>query len=299
MWIIKNRKSKQFQKYEAQSLLEFNPAYQIIGNIKPKLPLILSVPHSGRIYPNSFLSQSRLDLKTLRQSEDHYVDQLIAPLAKYGFSQIHALYPRIFLDPNRAPDELPPEFCQNQPITPQARFGHGVIPMRVGGVHEIYKYRMTQSIIQSRLDRLYRPYHQKLQELLTNSLQRFGFVVLLDIHSMPATAISGQKRSDIVIGDNYGQSAKSELCQATVEIFTKLGFITSLNNPYAGGFITRHYGQVEKNQQALQIEINKELYLKRGSYETHSGFKELQDKLQKAVLEINDYISFQKSEAAE
>jgi len=267
-------------------------------------PLVLSSPHSGRHYPPSFLAQTRLSKRQLRQSEDCYVDQIIKPLTKYDIPMIAAKFPRIYLDLNRSADEWPPEILAMRangpwPVTTRARAGLGVVPMRIGPDTDIYPHNITEALIRGRLEAFYRPYHETLQSLLHKAEQQFGHALLLDCHSMPGHDAAGHGRPDIVLGNCYGDSCHPETIEFIEAAFTSLGYTVMCNHPYAGGYITSHYGQPTHNVEAVQIELNKDLYLDADTLQLHDGMAELTANMQTVILEIKDYLSAAASLAAE
>ena len=274
---------------------------------RPKVlatPLVLSSPHSGRNYPPSFLAQTRLTKQRLRQSEDCYVDHIIEPLTEFGIPLIAAQFPRIYLDLNRSPDEWPPEVLALRedgpwPVTTRARAGLGVVPMRLEQNTDIYPHGITESLVRGRLDTLYHPYHQELQNLLHRAKQQFGHALLLDCHSMPGHDGAGNARPDIVLGNCYGDSCYPETIEFIEAAFTSLGYTVMCNHPYAGGYITAHYGQPSDNIEALQIEINKDLYLNADTLQPHTGMEELAANMQTVVLQTKDYLNALASQAAE
>jgi len=296
------------------ALAGFGPAYTLSQPNAPTTPLVLSSPHSGRDYPPSFLAQSLLSLKQLRQSEDCYVDHIIKPLTEFGIPLITAKFPRIYLDLNRSPDEWPPDVlgaCKTGsfPITARARAyplttararaGLGVVPTRVGPDTDIYPHDITGELIQGRLDALYYPYHQALQNLVTSAKQNFGHALLLDCHSMPGHGAAGQARPDIVLGNCHGESCYPETIEFIEAAFTSLGYKVMCNHPYAGGFITSHYGRPSDKIEAVQIEINKDVYLNADKLEPHIGMAKLTENMQIVILKIKNYLSAATARAAE
>ncbi len=293
-------------KLDRVVLREIGTPYNVSkpGMLKPgtlKTPLVLSSPHSGRCYPKTFQAQSTLSLHQLRQSEDCYIDQLLAPLSGFGLPVLSANFPRIFVDVNRNADEwsvaATPEnrsegFSANSPaITQRARLGFGVVPTRLGAHTDIYPHDISADLIRRRLEALYHPYHDALQALLQTAKGQFGHAVLLDCHSMPGFDLSGDKRADIVLGTRHGQSCHPETIEFIENVFTALGYSVALNHPYAGGYITAQYGQPNMNVEAVQIEINKDLYLNPLTLETCSGWDRLAENMKTAILQIDEYFS--------
>ena len=250
----------------------FQSPFEVLHPAQQILPFVFASPHSGRIYPTEFLAASRLDLLTLRRSEDGFVDELFAGAPSAGAPLLHALFPRAFIDPNREPYELDPcMFADSLPSfanthSPRVAGGLGTIARVVTDGAEIYHRKMLFADVQHRINTLYMPYHQRLRDLLHHTQELFGYAILFDCHSMPSTngprtTPHERKRTDIVLGDRFGTSCAPDLTQFVEESFISLGYSVTRNNPYAGGYTTDHYGRPMNNVHALQIEINRGLYM--------------------------------------
>jgi N-formylglutamate amidohydrolase len=228
-----------------------------------RVPFVFASPHSGRLYPHSFVEASRLSATSLRRSEDAFVDELFSCAAGLGAPMIAARFPRAFLDVNRAAGELDAAmFDSALPMaveTPSVRVnsGLGVIPRVVRDGAEIYRGKIAPGEAEARLTRLYRPYHATLSRMIEETRARFGTAVLIDCHSMPSAAAI----PDVVLGDRYGMSATHSLMRRAEHAFERNGFSTARNTPYAGGYCTHLYGRPMLGVHALQIEINRALYL--------------------------------------
>ncbi len=253
-------------------------------------PFVFASPHSGRAYPKRFLAQSRLAPLDLRKSEDAFVDELFDAVPQFGAPLITANFPRAFVDVNRSPNEIDPALFGAGPLggmfnplrgpdgaTRSARVavGLGVIPRIVRDGLEIYGGKLDAREAEFRLSRFYKPYHSMLCELVAETLERFGVAVIVDCHSMP----SPPKRHDIVLGDRYGDSASVELAAAAQRALVSAGFDVARNAPYAGGYTTTLYGRPKEGIHALQIEINRDLYLNEGLMEKTLGFPSVRDRL--------------------
>ena len=226
-------------------------------------PLIFSSPHSGRIYPPSFVSASRLSPLNLRRSEDAFVDELFSGAAAIGAPLIAARFPRAFVDANRAPTELdaamftgPLELVVDA-LSPRVMAGLGVIPKLVRDGAEIYRGKIPAAEAQARLALFHRPYHAALAGLVRATRLQFGVAVLLDCHSMPSAAAA----PDVILGDRYGCSAAPVVTRMVERAFESQGFRVTRNVPYAGGYTTQLHGNPAGGIHALQIEINRGLYL--------------------------------------
>jgi len=296
MWLLNGKKSKvSTARLENRTVRALGHAVRLEKSNLASSPLILASPHSGRVYPDTFLEMAKLSPEQLRIGEDAYIDQLIVPLAKYGIPVLSAEFPRCFVDVNRGPDEIPPEYAPNtvenkKPVSSRARAGLGVVPSRIAQNLEIYKKPLTPEQVKTRLDRFYRPYHAQLTKLLNQAQKHCGRALLIDCHSMPGRGPNGDKRADIILGDRFGRSCRTEITSHLEQIFRSMGYSVVRNHPYAGGYVTHHYGNPDMNVDAIQIEINKDLYLNATTMEPHSGMKSLSADFEKVVLRILERI---------
>jgi N-formylglutamate amidohydrolase len=255
---------------ERQSIShELTPPFDVLLPAEQTSPFVFCSPHSGRIYPSRFLAQSRLDALSLRKSEDAYVDELFRGVVDLGAPLISARFPRAYLDVNREPYELDPELIQGHlpdfANTQSVRVvgGLGTVARIVADGEEIYRERPTLTEVMVRVEQLYRPFHAALADLLNQTRLKFGHAILVDCHSMPSTTLpnSSGPRPDFVLGDRFGASCDARLTRTIKDLLVALGYDVQLNRPYAGGFITEHYGRPRHGVHALQIEINRGLYL--------------------------------------
>jgi len=253
---------------------------------RQSVPVVFSSPHSGRAYPAEFVAASRLDPLTLRRSEDSFVDDLYAGVVERGAPLLCAHFPRAYCDVNREPGELDPAMFSG-PLphsantrSPRVLAGLGTIPRVVASGAEIHAGRLPVAEAERRLAACYHPYHQRLRALLDDTVARFGWVFLVDCHSMPSVGgpmddDPGRPRVDVVLGDCYGSSCAPELSAAAEEAFRALGYRVVRNSPYAGGYVTRHYGRPRERRHALQIEINRALYMDEVEHRPGPGFEGL------------------------
>ena len=247
------------------------------------LPLVLASPHSGADYPADFVAASRLDPVTLRRSEDSFVDEIFAAGPRLGAPLLTASFPRAYLDVNREPYELDPAmFADVLPPfvnarSPRVRMGLGTIARVVASGEEIYAGKLSFAEAQRRIDALYHPYHRTLRRLVEETEERFGGCLLIDCHSMPSAAgtVDGQDGADIVLGDCHGSACSGRIVEAARGFLSERGFAVALNAPYAGGFTTGHYGRPAAGRHALQIEINRGLYMDERSYRRKAAFAAL------------------------
>jgi N-formylglutamate deformylase len=248
---------------------ELSPPFEIIEPPVWRAPIIFNSPHSGSVYPREFLAASRIDQDALRRSEDSFMDEIIADLTGRGFPIVRVNFPRSYVDVNREPYELDPRmFAGRLPSFANTRSmrvagGLGTIPRVVGDGQEIYFERLDVEDALSRIEALYKPYHRALRRLINKAHQAFGAVILVDCHSMPSVGVSRDepKRPDVVIGDRYGTSCAGLLPDAVEDTLTELGYSVGRNKPYAGGFITEHYGNPASGLHTIQLELNRAIYM--------------------------------------
>ncbi len=245
------------------------PAYTLHLPEDPRSCVVFSSPHSGNEYPEDLLAMTRLDSHAIRSSEDAFVDRLFARAPDFGAPLLAARFPRAYVDLNRADTELDPALVRGvryHGINPRIAAGLGVIPRVVGGHRAIRSGKMSLQEANRRLNLAYRPYHARLAALLSEQHARFGAAILVDCHSMPNEAISHLERDntpfpDVVIGDRFGTSASAWITEAVIGIFKEAGFRVARNKPFAGGYITQHYGHPTRNRHAVQVEINRSVYM--------------------------------------
>lgn len=271
-----------------------HPAFEVRKPAEQRVPFVFNSPHSGRFYPPRFLAMSRLDAVSIRRSEDYFVDELFSGAVPLGAPMLMAHFPRAYLDVNREPYELDPRmFGERLPPYANSRSirvagGLGTVPRVVSEGVEIYRNRIPVAEAQSRIANIYKPYHQTLRELLAETHREFGFAVLIDCHSMPASVRYGPEgvRPDFIVGDRFGTSASRDLSQAAIEILTGMGYLVTANKPYAGGFITEHYGRPLKGLHALQIEVNRGLYMDERTIIRKPSFPLLQEDIASFVSQL-------------
>ncbi|MBV8745192.1 MAG: N-formylglutamate amidohydrolase [Xanthobacteraceae bacterium] len=259
---------------------ELNPPFDILEPSAWRGPIIFNSPHSGSIYPRAFLANAQLDIATLRRSEDSFVDELFAAVVDRGFPLMRAHFPRCYVDVNREPYELDPRMFDGRlPSFANTRSmrvagGLGTVARVVGDAHEIYDQRIPVDEALTRIEGLYKPYHRALRRLITGMHRDFGAAVLIDCHSMPSVA--GNKddrpRADFVLGDRYGTSCVPVIAETIETALAGFGHSVSRNKPYAGGFITEHYGNPSVGVHAIQLEVNRALYMDERRYERSENF---------------------------
>jgi N-formylglutamate deformylase len=262
---------------------DLSPPFEIAEPAAWRAPIIFNSPHSGSVYPPDFLAASRIDLAGLRRSEDSFMDDLIGDLAGHGFPVVRVHFPRSYVDVNREPYELDPRmFSGRLPSFANTRSmrvagGLGTIPRVVGDGQEIYLERLSVDDALMRIETLYKPYHRALRRLINKAHQSFGTVILVDCHSMPSVGMSREepRRPDLVIGDRYGTSCAPPLPDAVENVMRGLGYSVVRNKPYAGGFITEHYGNPASGLHTIQLELNRAIYMDERRRERTGRFRQI------------------------
>ncbi len=257
----------------------------------PRLPVLVSSPHSGAYYPPEFLRASRLDAYQIRKSEDMFVADLWSGIEAFGASLLAATFPRAYLDLNRAADELEPAlFADKLPHhidrkSSRAAAGLGTVPRLVAENEPIYPAKLTYADAQARIKKIYEPFHRQLADSLAAMRAEHGFAVLLDTHSMPSQAVKQLalnppgSQIDFVLGNRHGQSCAPALSNWVRDFLTARHYRVEMNRPYAGGHISQHYGQPANGCHALQIEINRAIYMDEDNHTKHVGFEKLRTDL--------------------
>ncbi|MBF9234762.1 N-formylglutamate amidohydrolase [Microvirga alba] len=273
---------------------EFQPPFIVSEPLGQTVPFVFNVPHAGAVYPASFLSESRLDAMALRRSEDAFVDELFACAVELGAPLMAARFPRAYLDLNREPYELDsrmfdgrlPPFANTRSM--RVAGGLGTIPRIVSDGQEIYAARIPVEEALHRIEWLYKPYHRMLRQLIRRTAQAFGHAILIDCHSMPSSSVSREDgaKADIVLGDRYGMSCAPFLIDLVEAAMRGRGYTVIRNKPYAGGFITEHYGEPALGRHALQIEINRAIYMDERNMEKKPAFATLADDLAQAFSQV-------------
>ncbi len=245
-----------------------NPPFTLTHAVRGNSPVLFASPHSGREYPAEFIAAARLDPLGLRRSEDSFVDELFADAPNFGAPLLAATFPRAFCDPNREAWELDPGmFAETLPPwvnTASARVsaGLGTIARVVASGETIYREKLAFAEAERRVRDFWQPYHDCLTELIGHIRDQHGTCLLIDCHSMPAHGSIGRNGGvDFVLGDAFATTCAPRITRLVEEVLSSLGYTVRRNDPYAGGFITRHYGRPRENIHALQIEIARPLYM--------------------------------------
>ncbi len=256
--------------------------------------MVFNSPHSGRSYSESFLKNSLLKKPEIRASEDAYVDDLFSSVTEFGAPLLTAVAPRAFVDLNRQADELDSAIIQGvnkNILNSRVLSGLGVIPRIVSKGNNIQSGKMTIEQANLRLDKSYFPYHYKLKKLLDQTKLEFGKVILIDCHSMPMRSTHSLRSSDgkspnIVLGNRFGSSCSSDIMEQIKSSFESAGFRVSQNIPFSGAYILKNYGRPSINQHAIQIEIDRGLYLNEKLVEKSDKYYDLKYKLKTVIRDI-------------
>jgi N-formylglutamate deformylase len=259
---------------------ELDPPFEVLEPADWRGPIVFNSPHSGNVYPHAFLAASRLEMVMLRRSEDCFVDELSLGVVRRGYPLMRAHFPRCYVDVNREPYELDPRMFEGRlPSFANTRSmrvagGLGTVARVVGDAQEIYGQRLPVDEAIRRIEGLYKPYHRALRRLFTRVHRDFGAAVLIDCHSMPSTAGSKDERprADVVLGDRYGTSCVAAVAETIESTLRAQGYSVSRNKPYAGGFITEHYGNPAAGLHAIQLELNRALYMDERRFERTPSF---------------------------
>ena len=257
-------------------------------------PLIFASPHSGCDYPADFQAASRLSPLSLRRSEDAFIDEIYARAPEKGAPLLRALFPRAYVDPNREAFELDPDMftgpLPDYVITdsPRVRAGLGTIARVVTNGEDIYTSRLDFDEIKKRIERCYVPYHEALEKMIGEAKATFGAALLVDCHSMPSVGgpmdrDPGLRRVDMVLGDCHGTACAPAVTDLVESTLKDMGFVVTRNAPYAGGYTTRHYGRPEDKVHAIQIEINRVLYMDEIALARSEGIHSLSAKITRLI----------------
>lgn len=263
--------------------------YRIHRPARQTLPIVVASPHSGRHYPADLIEASRLSPHDLRSSEDSFMDEILAGAVEAGAPLLTALFPRVYVDVNREPYELDPRmFAEPLPphvVTDSIRIaaGLGTIARVVSNAEPVYRRKLSFAEAEARIAGFYAPYHRALRQLIAETVSTFGFCLLVDGHSMPSSAVRlgrGERRPiDIVLGDCHGAACDGFVTATAERHFGQRQYLARRNSPYAGGFVTRHYGRPKQGVHALQIEINRALYMDERRIERGPGIDMLRHDL--------------------
>lgn len=253
------------------------------------VPVLLSVPHAGRDYPDWLIALSKGGHRALHPLEDPFVDELVAGAVCNGIGAVIARAPRGAIDCNRAEDEIDPTVVRSGPIaslSPRARGGLGIVPGRTPSHGALWHQPIAQHELEERLDQVHRPYHRAIEEQLARLLDQYGCALLLDCHSMP----SPDRGPQAIIGDRYGQSAAPWVTAEAVKIITSMGFRAGVNQPFAGGHVVQRHGAPCSGVHALQLEVDRRCYLASDGISPGAGFARTARLFEQLALRLGQFL---------
>jgi N-formylglutamate amidohydrolase len=267
--------------------------HEIIMPRRQTLPLVFASPHSGSDYPAEFLAASCLDPMSLRRSEDSFVHEIFSGAPEMGAPLLHALFPRAFVDPNREPYELDPAVFRDRlppyanTSSPRVAAGLGTIARVVANGANIYRRKLSLEEGLERIRAYYWPYHEALRSLIESTKEQFGYCILIDCHSMPSNTRPPRgrdgQRTAFVLGDCHGTTCAPAVTQVVEQVLAAKNYRVVRNTPYAGGFVTRHYGKPSAQVHCLQIEINRHIYMDESRIERRPALKGLADDMRDVI----------------
>ncbi|WP_426031858.1 N-formylglutamate amidohydrolase [Caulobacter sp. DWP3-1-3b2] len=279
----------------------FSPAFEVLRaapeGLPPPTPLVFASPHSGKLYPPEMMAAARLEARELRGSEDAFVDDLIGGAPALGANVIRARLARAYVDCNRDAWELDPAMFEDelpdfaQGRTARVAAGLGTIARVAGEGRPIYARKLTFIEAKLRIDTAHRPYHDALDRLLAQARNTHGLAVLVDWHSMPAAAARGHRARgggpcDIVLGDRFGAACSPKMTGLIERALETLGYRVARNAPYAGGYTTEHYGRPARRTHAIQVEINRALYMNETTREPTEGLAGLKADIETVTRQL-------------
>ncbi len=271
-------------------------AYHLIHPERRTTSVVFASPHSGRDYPWAFLRRTVLNEHSIRSSEDAFVDQLYDCAPQFGAPFIKAGAPRAFVDLNRSADELDPALIKGAVRAghnPRVASGLGVVPRVVANGKAIYAGKLSMAEVNRRIDTYWRPYHEAVQAQLDQAHLMFGRAILIDCHSMPHEAMdvvvrSGVRRPDVVLGDRFGAAAEEVIVDRIEAAFVAAGLVVARNTPFAGAYITQHYGRPMRGQHAVQVEVDRALYMNEQEIRPNGNFSVFKGLIRDVIAQIAD-----------
>ena len=267
-------------------------AYMLALPVEQTAPLLFVSAHSGRDYAAEFVAAVRLDALGLRRSEDSFVDELFADAPAHGAPLLAATFPRAFCDANREAWELDPAMFEEalpdwvNTTSPRVGAGLGTIARVVSSGEAIYRRKLRFAEAEQRVRTCWQPFHTGLEALIARTRARFGSCLLVDCHSMPAAVLPARGGVDVVLGDAHGTACAPRTIRLIEQVLEGLGYRVRRNDPYAGGFITRHYGRPRDRVEAVQIELNRALYMDEARIERLPRFAQVQSDMSTLIAAL-------------
>jgi N-formylglutamate amidohydrolase len=274
--------------------MEKTAAFSLYNPDMPNIPVLLSVPHAGRDYPAELLANLRVSTAELLRLEDRYADRLVQPAVASGCPAIIAHRARAWIDLNRAEKDIDSgmlagsdQIADAAPSS-KARGGLGLFPRRLQACGELWRQPIMLADVEQRIACVHRPYHRSVSEILLAMRARFGVAILLDVHSMPPIQAGGASDMPphIVVGDRFGASAASIYAELVIGRAQAAGLKVALNTPYSGDYILQTHGDPEQGIHALQLEVDRSLYLDSDLREPSAGLKTVAGFVQAVVSDL-------------
>ena len=270
------------------------PAFILTRPERRSTSVVFASPHSGRAYPWSFLRRTALNEHAIRSSEDAFVDELFETAPRHGAPFLTATAPRAFVDLNRSTEELDPALIEGVSKlghNPRVASGLGVIPRVVANGKAIYSGKLSMAEAKRRIDAYWTPYHQALHAELDQAHVMFDEAILIDCHSMPHEAMdsvarTGVRRPEVVLGDRFGAAASEAVVDQIEQAFTSAGLVVTRNTPFAGAYITQHYGRPVQGRHAVQIEIDRALYMNERLIRPNGNFAAFKHLLDGVIAQV-------------
>ena len=262
------------------------------------LPLVVDLPHSGTLYPEDF--SFCCPLEVLRRAEDAYVDELFEAAPAHGATMIAAVFPRSYLDVNRAADDLDPSLLstawpRHLPLRPATRVG--LVRRYAQAGMPIYDRKLHPNEVLARVERYHAPYHQALDDVCDRLHGRFGAVWHVNAHSMPSTGSHRHGRKgehgDFVIGDRDGTTCAPEFTDFVASVLRGMGYEVHINDGYKGVELVRRQGRPHERRHSLQIEVDRSLYMDQRSLEKLPHFDTLKDDLTRLFSALREFVQAQ------
>lgn len=277
--------------------------FQFIAPNVHSIPLICDSPHSGTQYPDDF--NYAVDFSDLRRSEDTHVEKLWADVPNVGGTLVHALFPRSYIDANRAEFDIDVSMLdaswpgRAEPSQRCLALGNGLVFSKTTQLQPIYDRKLTIQEVQRRIETCWRPYRQAVAQALEASSQKYGKRWHLNLHSMPSNAYErlglpkGKVLADVVLGNLNGASCSADFMAFIARAFEQRGYTVSLNDPYVGMDLLKTHGSPEKQHQSLQIELNRALYLNEQTREPLPHFGKVQADMASLLADVARHIKQQ------
>ncbi|WP_236571482.1 N-formylglutamate amidohydrolase [Rhodovarius lipocyclicus] len=267
-------------------------AFSLLRPVRALSPVIFASAHSGRDYPADFVAAARLDPVALRRSEDCFVDQLFAAAPELGAPLLLAHFPRAYCDANREPWELDPAMFEGtlppwvNSASARVGAGLGTIARVVSTGEPIYRGKLPFAEAEARVRGCWQPYHAALAALIAETRAQFGTCILIDCHSMPSAPTVYGPLPDMVLGDAHGTTCAPRITRIVEQSLGGFGYRLARNDPYAGGYVTRHYGRPREGVHVLQLEMSRKLYMDEQRIEPNAGMERLCVDIRRLIAEL-------------